>query len=269
MADPYSVPGGTALRNKLGITDPATLKKAEYRLTVERMMEAGKLQLPASAEGYRQLHRHIFQDVYVWAGENRTVDMSKPGAFFARASFIERELARRFDDLAVKGPLKGQSAPVFADRVGEHLVELNAIHPFREGNGRTMRAHLHHLARDAGHDLSIARIDPGKWIAASITGMQTTDHRPMRDVILGAIKEADREREIAGAPRTIAAHRQLMAAVVQGALGSDPAAAARVLAAGTAVLKAHVERGKSLRPAEVRAAPKPPERSSPPYDRER
>lgn len=257
------------LRNKLGITDPATLKKAEYRLTVERMMEATTLRLPETAQGYRQLHRHIFQDVYAWAGESRTVDMAKPGAFFARAPFIERELERRFDNLAKGGPLKGQSAVVFADRVGEHLVELNAIHPVREGNGRTMRAHLQHLARDAGHDLTLASIDPRKWIAASITGMQTTDHRPLRDVIMRAIRPPERVRDEAETARTLSAHRQLMAAVVKAALGADPAAAARVLAAGTAMLKAHVDEGKALRPAEVRSASRTAEKARNSRDRER
>lgn len=269
MSDPYSVSGGSTLRNKLGITDPTTLKKAEYRLTVERMMEATTLRLPVTAQGYRELHRHIFQDVYAWAGESRTVDMAKPGAFFARAPFIERELARRFDAFAKGGPLKGQSSAIFADRVGEHLVELNAIHPFREGNGRTMRAHLQHLARDAGHDLSLTRIDAGKWIAASITGMQTTDHGPMRDVIMSAIRPHERVRNDAEAARSLSAHRQLMAVVVKGALGADPAAAARVMAAGTAMLKARVDEGKALRPAEVRSAPRTAEKARNSRDRER
>jgi fido (protein-threonine AMPylation protein) len=267
VADPYAWPGSETLRNKLGIHDAANLKKAEYRVTIERMTQATTLRVAPGAQGYRQLHAHIFQDVYDWAGETRSVDISKPGAFFARAQFIARELDRRFEIFAGGGPLKGTDPKIFADRVAEHLVELNAIHPFREGNGRTMRAHLQHLARDAGQDLALHRIDPAKWIAASITGMQTTDHRPMRDVVLEAIKSPDR---IAGdQTREAIAHQRLIAAVVKGALGADPAAAARVMAAGVGALKAKIDAGATLRPAEVTLKPPLSERTKVPADRER
>src|SRR3546814_8358166 len=60
---------------------------------------------------------------------------------------------------------------------------MNAVHPFREGNGRTMRHHAAQLARDAGHPIRIASIDKTAWMDASRHGFLTGDHRPMATVL--------------------------------------------------------------------------------------
>ncbi len=80
----------------------------------------------------------------------------------------ERALDRQFGLLAQQQGLRGLSAATFASRAAEHLSELNAIHPFREGNGRTLRAFLKHLAGQAGHPLELTRINPEPWMQASI-----------------------------------------------------------------------------------------------------
>ena len=85
---------------------------------------------------------------------------------------------KRFDRLSVAQ---------FAERAGEHLSELNAIHPFREGNGRAQRAFLVVLAEQAGHKIDLQRIDPIAWNEASKQSFSTADPAPMREVILGSI----------------------------------------------------------------------------------
>ena len=76
----------------------------------------------------------------------------------------------------------------FAARAAEHVVELNAIHPFREGNGRALRAFLLVLARQAGHDINMERIDAVIWNEASQVSFRTGDSQAMRNIIADAIR---------------------------------------------------------------------------------
>ena len=91
--DPYTYPGSDTLRNRLGITDDKLLTEAERRFTLARGAEAARMTFPGTAEGYRALHRHLFQDVYDWAGQDRTVNIAKGGSRFAAVSYIGRELS--------------------------------------------------------------------------------------------------------------------------------------------------------------------------------
>jgi cell filamentation protein len=93
----------------------------------------------------------------------------------------------RFAAINAENNLRGLSPHQFAARAAEHICELNAIHCFLDGNGRTQRAFLEILARQAGHEVDVACIDPGAWNAASIKGYHTQDYRPMQVVIAGAI----------------------------------------------------------------------------------
>lgn len=184
--DPYTWPGTDTLRNRLGITDDNALTAAERRFTQARGAEAARLSFPATPEGYRALHRHLFQDIYAWAGKDRTVDIAKGGSSFAHASYIGRELDKLFADAGARNSFKGLPRDAFFDRLGHHINELNAIHPFREGNGRTMRQHAAQLAREAGHPIRIAAIDKTAWMDASRHGFLTGDHRAMAAVLAAA-----------------------------------------------------------------------------------
>lgn len=104
---PYTYPGTDTLRNRLGITDDKTLTEAERRLTQARGAEAARLTFPATADGYRALHKHLFQDLYEWAGQDRTVDTAKGGARFAHVPYIARELDKLFADVGAKNGLRG------------------------------------------------------------------------------------------------------------------------------------------------------------------
>lgn len=184
--DPYTYPGTDILRNRLGITDDALLNEAERRLTLARGAEAARLVFPATAEGYRALHKHLFQDLYEWAGQDRNVTIAKGGSSFAAPPYIAREMDKLFADMAAKKGFRGLARDEFFDRLGSHINELNAIHPFREGNGRTMRHHAVHIAREAGHPIRIASIDKTLWMDSSRHGFLTGDHRPMTSVLAAA-----------------------------------------------------------------------------------
>jgi cell filamentation protein, protein adenylyltransferase len=128
----------------------------------------------------------MLQDVYDWAGEYRTVDTGRTGPF-CKAKYIARYMDARFAAINAENALRGLSPDQFAARAAEHLCELNAIHCFLDGNGRTQRAFLEILARQAGHEVELACIDPRAWNTASIKAYHTQDYRPMQRVIADAM----------------------------------------------------------------------------------
>ena len=202
--DPYSYPGTDVLRNKLGITNDAELTKAEQRYSTARCLEAARLSFAPDARGYRDLHRHLFQDVYEWAGQDRTVQIGKGGSMFAAPSYVAREMDKLFADMAGKNNFKGLTRDEFFDRLGNHVSELNAIHPFREGNGRTMRQHAAQVAREAGHPIRIVSIDKTAWMEASRHSFVTGDYRGMAAVFAAAAVRRDLAPEARLGPAGIA-----------------------------------------------------------------
>ena len=150
------------------------------------------------AEGYRAIHKHLFQDLYEWAGQDRTVNVEKDGGLFVHAPYVANSLSAAFKELAAQNRLQGLSVEEFFDRLGHHLNELHAVHPFRDGNGRVLRLHASQLAREAGHPIRIAAIDRQTWIDATRHGFATGDHRALSDVLAAAAHD----REVPAHPRT-------------------------------------------------------------------
>jgi cell filamentation protein, protein adenylyltransferase len=189
MQHPYCYPGTDVLRNKENIRDNDELERFE-RMATARRLETLPHDLPITVAGYREIHRYVLQDVYDWAGEYRTVDTGRT-APFCKAEFIGRHMDARFAAINAEDNLRGLAPELFAARAAEHICELNAIHCFLDGNGRTQRAFLEVLAAEAGHKIDLARIDPQTWNAASIAGFYTQDYRPMQKVIAGAFVERE------------------------------------------------------------------------------
>lgn len=179
--DPYVYPGSFVLKNLFGIHSAAKLAKLERRLTSARADEG----LPTGSldyTHYKSIHRHLFQDVYEWAGVPRTLNISKGGSPFCRVDFIDSEMTKLLNALRGENHLRGLDYPAVAKRAAHHLVELNAIHPFREGNGRTQHAFLGLLSEHAGHPRDLSEIDPKKLLQAAIDGFDG-DETPMVEVI--------------------------------------------------------------------------------------
>lgn len=187
MDDPYVYPGTDVLKNLANIQDKNLLRSFEIEWTTQRLSE-GCPAVPMTSDGYCALHRHIFQDVYPWAGQLRTVELAKENAMFCRPQFIAPQLAHRFDILASQSNLTKVPAALFAIMAAEHISELNVIHPFREGNGRTNRAFLQALGKQAGHLIYLENISPADWMAASRESFQTADVSRFEKLILGALK---------------------------------------------------------------------------------
>jgi len=114
---------------------------------------------------------------------------------FALPPYIEGEMDRRFALIHRERDLRGMSTDRFAARAAEHICEINAIHPFREGNGRTQRLFLKVLARQAGHDLRIDRMDKEHWMRGSIESFRHQSYGQMTECIRSAIAGRQREQD--------------------------------------------------------------------------
>lgn len=194
MDDPYVYPGTQVLINKENIHDGEALAQFERLMTRQRMEEPLPV-VALSYDGYRQLHHHLFQDVYDWAGQERTVELSKGSDPFCRPAFIQAQMDQRFAAVTKDFAKSALTREQFTEKCAEHICEINAIHPFREGNGRTQRALLETLGRQAGYQVALDRIDAEAWKAASVRSFRERNYEPMREVIAGAI-EPQRDRSI-------------------------------------------------------------------------
>lgn len=165
--DPYCYSGTSVLINRLGIRDADLLEAFEEEMTRERAAEA----LPAgrlSMNHFRSVHRHLFQDVYSWAGRVRTVRISKSGSVFCYPENIPDELRRTFLWLKGRRYLRRLPLDEYAVCAAHFLAELNAIHAFRDGNGRAQLAFMALVSAFAGHPLTFSRLDPDAFLAAMI-----------------------------------------------------------------------------------------------------
>lgn len=173
VSDPYTYDNSTVLVNKLDLRNQAELDDFEAEISNARADEP----LPdgdLSFAHYCAIHHHLFQDVYDWAGTVRTVRISKQGNPFCFPEHIEAQAAKLFSELAASNFLADLSPEQFAERAAHFLSELNAIHAFREGNGRAQLTFFALLA-DGGHPLDMEKLDPESMLAAMITSFSGKD----------------------------------------------------------------------------------------------
>ncbi|MBS7537758.1 Fic/DOC family protein [Ancylobacter lacus] len=164
--DPYLHPGTTVLRNRLGIRDAVRLDRVERRLVVLRAC-SGVPRGDFDLDHLRAIHRHLFQDVYDWAGEVRTVDLSKGLSQFQSRHYIATGMANIHRRIKAQHDLRWLNAETFAEHAGAIMGDVNYVHPFREGNGRTQLLFLERLAERAGHRIDLRRLDRQEWMEAS------------------------------------------------------------------------------------------------------
>ena len=165
--DPYSYPNTDVLINLADIRDAEKLKSFELAMLATRIQDP----LPSGsfdAPHYRQIHKHLFQDIYEWAGKYRTIRIAKNGNWFCYPEHIDAQMRDVFAGLAKDNYLTGLDPEDFAISAAKFLAEINAIHPFRDGNGRTQLTFLSLLADNAGHELSLESLVPDRFLKAMI-----------------------------------------------------------------------------------------------------
>lgn len=190
VADPYVQPGAEVLRNRLGITDPAVLADFELRASLVRVAELTRRPLDGDFD-LRHLcaiHRHVFRDVYDWAGEIRTVNIAK-GMPYCRADAIESESRAVFRRIAEDDYLAGLRRELFVVKLAEHWGEVNALHPFREGNTRTQRVFFGQLAEVAGWPIRWSSLDYRAFIEARHDNLRTANAQRLAEVLDAAVAD--------------------------------------------------------------------------------
>ena len=164
----YCYPNSNVLINKLGIKDKDKLSVIERKLTMLRLLELfekpiyGKFDL----RHLQSIHGYIFQDVYEWSGKIRTVDIAK-GNMFCNVKFIESQANNIFSNLRNDKYLEGLCREDFIRKLAYYFSEINALHPFREGNGRSQREFIRMLALKNGYKIHYSRITEEEMVSAS------------------------------------------------------------------------------------------------------
>ncbi len=179
-SDPkYCYPENGVLKNKLGIKDEAALKTAEREITAMWLLRLKEEPIKGKFDlaHLKRIHRRMFSDIYPWAGSCRSVDISK-GNVFCRAMFIETYAAELFGKLAEENMLVTADPDTVPDRLAYYLSEINVLHPFREGNGRTQRLFIEYLGSVSGVHVDFSDVTPEEMVHASADAF-ATDYRKL------------------------------------------------------------------------------------------
>jgi cell filamentation protein len=193
VTDPYVYPGTAILRNFAGLKDADTLADHEAQTSTLRLAQLAELKLDGAYDlpHLQKFHHFIFQDIYPWAGELRRVPLAKPGSMFALPEHIKSYATDVLRQLAGEQHLRGLERDEFTKRLTHYYAEINAVHPFREGNGRAQRAFLRQLALDADHTLSWEHLDSKVLVDASQRSF-LGDNVPLRELIEEVLDLSDR-----------------------------------------------------------------------------
>lgn len=166
----YCYENSNVLINKLDIHDNLILKNAETEITIFKL----KLLAENNVTGrftpthLKNIHKFIFEDIYPFAGKYRTEQIGKSNTWFYPPNIINESVKKLLNNLKVEKNLRNLHRIDFVDRLSYYMAELNVIHPFREGNGRTNREFIRQLALFNGYELDWSLCDKEDILEASI-----------------------------------------------------------------------------------------------------
>lgn len=188
----YCYPNTNILKNKFDIRDIDVLHEAEREYSMVRYAELEKRGVTGRFDlnHLRAIHKYLFQDVYEWAGEIRTVDISK-GNIFCLSQFILPQFDNLYKELKRDKLLMNISDKhKMSQKLAYYLAEINAIHPFREGNGRTQRMYCEQLCLGNGRFyLDFSEISSEEMLRASVESFEKRDYRLMEQIVFKCLKE--------------------------------------------------------------------------------
>lgn len=196
--DPYLDLEHGVLRNRLGITDPKTLAASEAAAVALRLAEIEVRPIPGQFDlsHLQHLHFWLFQDVYPFAGQLRTVLLGKGGQPFCPPEELIAGAAQILDRRADPVHLRGLARADVVDALTNLLAGVNVLHPFREGNGRAQRSYLRQLARESGWRLTWTGLSQDRNTAAA-RAANAGDVGPLRELLderLTSIRPPPRRR---------------------------------------------------------------------------
>jgi cell filamentation protein len=185
----YTDPKTGILRNLAGITDPDVLLFFESAAVAKRIQELYEKPIKIKgADSLLSIHKHLFQDVYSWAGEKRKVEINKAGKQFFPTTHFDN--AFRFIDTLISEykSISNENKLQIAEKLAEILDNVNYLHPFREGNGRTQREFLRLLALEKGLTLNLNPPDNKNVYDQYMQGTINSDVKTLTKLILELIE---------------------------------------------------------------------------------
>lgn len=179
----YCYEGSNVLINKLDIRDDKTFYKAERLYTSIRQSELKEKPLEGNLDfdHLKAIHHYIFQDIFYWAGKIRTIAIAKKN-LFCLPQYIESYANDIFAKLRKENFYKGLNKEQFVDCITNLLSDINALHPFREGNGRTQREFIRYIALLNGYDFDWSKITEKENIVASFESVNG-DNTKLKNII--------------------------------------------------------------------------------------
>lgn len=172
----YCYQDSNVLINKLDIKDFEKLQTYEAKITAAKLLGLRKEGITGKfdMDHLLQIHRFLFEDIYPFAGKFRQENLLKGEFRFAQFEYIEQELEKLLNQLKEENYLENLSKEELAKRLAYYLAELNVLHPFREGNGRTNREFIRQLALKNGYKLNLSKISSKDFLQASIESVVDT-----------------------------------------------------------------------------------------------
>lgn len=166
-------PGTTCLINKLGIQDEEKLAETEAAIVLGKASLLDQQPMAGAFDfaHYKSIHHFLFCDLYNWAGQIRTIKISKKGTVFVPAAEIPSCANACFSRLAAFTD-EGLSHQEFIEAIADFYNTINMLHPFREGNGRTQRLFFTQWIRHLGYEFDLSDVDPDEFMIATIYAAQ-------------------------------------------------------------------------------------------------
>ena len=169
--DPYCYKNTDILINNLNIKDNALLELAETDISLLSSESIDFAPPPYNFTYLKNIHKTLFSDLYLWAGLIRTIGINKGDTMFCRPEYIQREADKIFSLLAQENYFQRLNIEEFIIKMAEFYGDLNIIHPFREGNGRSQRILFEHITVNSGFQISWSSVTKDEWIQANINSV--------------------------------------------------------------------------------------------------
>lgn len=189
----YTDPKTGLLRNKQDITDKDVLLFVESGAVTKRLQEL--YENPIKIKGIDSLfeiHKHLFQDIYEWAGNKRVVEISKDGKQFFPTSHFDNAFRYINQLIAEFNDIPADNKKMLADKLAEILDNVNYLHPFREGNGRTQREFLRLLALEKGLNLNLNPPDNKSVYERYMKGAIESDVNMLTELLIELIDKNEK-----------------------------------------------------------------------------
>jgi cell filamentation protein len=191
----YTDPISGLLRNKQDITDPEVLLFVESGAVTKRLQEL--YENPIKIEGIDSLfeiHKHLFQDIYTWAGKKRYVEISKDGKQFFPTTHFDKAF-RYIDQLIAEYKKIPRGNKInLVGKLAEILDNVNYLHPFREGNGRTQREFLRLLASEKSLILNLNPPDNKSVYERYMKGTIESDITTLTELIFELVENENEKK---------------------------------------------------------------------------